>query len=255
MRKYWQIGLALTLLGNVAKAHASPEIYIIPDDAKCTVRKTDKLTYCTDLDGKPITGELRRYQDNTLVRIYPMSEGLLEGTATTYYANGTPQSQKQYKKGVLNGVVREYANNGSLQTETPYINGLKEGIAKVYNENGKMLSQMIYSEGELNGEMRIYTPAGKTLYSFENEDGKLISGTYYFRRQGKGVDMLDIPEIMIEALNNACVELQTELSEDACAVVYNGPLNTCDSAWRKANRKAVRKYLADCAKGVKDEQY
>lgn len=253
--KLWQIGLSLALLYNIPPAQCEPAIYIIPKDAKCTVRKTDKLTFCTDLNDAPITGELRRYQDNNLIRLYPLKDGLLEGTAITYYANGNPQTEKQYKKGVLNGLMREYNYTGSLQTEIPYRNGLKEGIAKTYDENGNMVSQMIYSNDALNGEMRIYTPDGKTLYSFQNEENKLVSGTYYFRRPNKGIDMLDIPQIAIEGLNHACLELQQNLNTSTCAVVYNGPLNTCDEVWRKNNRKAVRKYLAECAKGVIDEQY
>lgn len=254
MVKFWQIGLVAALFSNINTAQSDPEIYIIPEEAKCVIRKADKLTFCTDLEGKPITGELHRYQDNTLIRMYPLKDGLLEGTAITYYANGRPKSEKTYTAGILNGSVREYYDSGSLQDEIPYVNGIKEGIAKSYREDGKMFSQMIYVEDALNGEMRLYTPEGKTLYSFENEENKLVSGTYYFRRPN-GIDMLDIPQIVIEALNHSCLELQEELTDSACAVVYNGPLDTCDEAWRKANRKAVRKYLAECAKGVPDEQY
>jgi len=254
MVKFWQIGLTAALFCNINTAQSRSDIYIIPEEAKCTLRKADKLTYCTDLDGKPITGELHRYQNNNLIRMYPLQDGLLNGAAITYYANGRPKSEKTYTKGILNGPVREYYYNGSLQSEIPYVNGKKEGIAKSYQEDGKMFSQMIYSEDALNGEMRLYTPEGKTLYSFENEENKLVSGTYFFRRPN-GIDDLDIPEVIIEALNHACVELQEKMTDSACAVVYKGPLDTCDEAWRKANRKAVRKYLAECAKGVKDEQY
>lgn len=254
-KKYkFGLGVSVILCAMPIMAVAQEaEVYVIPDEAKCTVRKTDKITYCTDLNGAPITGELHRYQDNNLIRLYRMKEGVLDGTAITYYANGNPQSEKPYSNGVLNGVVREYYNNGSLQSETPYLNGQKEGVAKSYTENGAMFSQMIYSADSLNGEMRVYTPSGKTLYSFENNEDRLISGVYYFRRPNKGIDEVDIPDVIIQALNHACLELQTELTEDTCAVVYNGPLTTCDETWRKSNRTAVRKYLTECAKGIKDE--
>ncbi len=254
MIKFRYIGLTIALIYGVSisTAQSKPEIYLIPDEAKCTVR-ADKLNYCTDMAGKPITGELHRYQGDTLVRSYALKNGLLEGSTITYYANRFPKLEKQYKKGVLNGFVRQYYANGSLETEMPYVNGIKEGIAKSYGKDGQMLSQMIYAGDALNGEMRLYTPEGKTLYSFENEENKLVAGSYYFRRSNGVVDLTDIPEIALAALNHACVELQTELTDSACAVVYKGPRNACEESWYKANRKTLRKYLSECAKGVKDE--
>lgn len=242
---------ALCTIAFITTAAASP-IYIIPDEAKCTVRKQDKITYCTDKQGNPITGELHRYKDNSLSRLYPLQNGILEGNVLLYRSNGKLKSEKPYKKGILNGIVKEYYPNGALESETPYVNGIKEGVAKSYTENGKMFSQMIYADDELNGEMRIYTPDGKTLYSFENEDNRLISGTYYYITQNNSIDIAAIPPIVIEALNNACLELQTQMTTSACAAIFNASSNICDEKWRRDNRKEVRKYLADCAKGEVD---
>lgn len=251
MAKFWQISLTAALL-YATSAIAAPQVYVIPDEAKCTVRKQDKITYCTDKEGNPITGELHRYRDNSLSRLYPLQNGILEGTALHYYPNGNLKSEKNYTKGVLNGMVKEYYPDGSLESETPYVKGSKEGIAKSYGTDGKMFSQMIYTDDELNGEMRIYTPEGKTLYSFENEDNKLVSGTYYFLTKTNDIDMAVIPPIVIAALNNACLELQTEMTTSACAATFNASSTVCDEKWRRNNRKEVRKYLSDCAKGVID---
>lgn len=252
MIKFRQISLIAACLYTFSTATASPQIYLIPDEAKCVVRKSDKLTYCTDKEGKPVTGELHRYKDNSLYRLYTLQNGLLEGKSLLYHTNGNLNSEKPYKKGVLDGMVKEYYRSGTLKAEIPYIKGQKEGIAKNYDKDGKMLSQMIYSDNELNGEMRLYTPEGKTLYSFENEENKLVSGTYYYITKDGNVDMAVIPPIAIEALNNACLELQTEMSTSACAASFNASSTVCDEKWRRTNRKEVRKYLADCAKGVVD---
>lgn len=246
---------ALTTLINIATVVAEDEkkIYFIPDEVKCSVNKKDRLTYCTDLEDKPITGELHLYKNNSLSKLYTLQNGLLEGASLIYYPNGTLETEKPYKKGLLHGSVKKYYESGALESETPYVSGYKEGIAKNYKENGKMFSQMIYSDDTLNGEMRIYTPNGKTHYSFENEDGKLISGVYYYKIPNKGINMIDIPAIVIDALNHACLELQPAMTTSACAVTYNGPLSTCDEKWRRQNRKAVRKYLAKCESEKNDE--
>ncbi|MCM1323860.1 MAG: toxin-antitoxin system YwqK family antitoxin [Acetobacter sp.] len=229
-----------------------PEVYTLPDEAKCTVRKQDKITYCTDTEGNPITGELHRYMDNILRRMYPLENGILEGTARTYHSNGNIESEKTYNKGILEGEVKKYYRNGSLESVIPYSKGKKEGIAKNYAEDGSMTSQMIYTNNELNGEMRIYTPNGTTLYSLENEDNKLVSGSYYYQTKDGNMDMTAIPPLVIEALNIGCLELQTEMSTSACAAVFNASSSVCDERWRRDNRKEIRKYLADCAKGAVD---
>ncbi len=252
MVKFRQISLTAALLCATTAATAAPQVYVIPDDAKCVVRKSDKLTYCTDKEGTPVTGELHRYKNNSLYRLYPLQNGILEGTSLLYYPNGHLKSEKPYKKGVLDGTVKEYYPDGTLESETPYVKGQKEGIAKSYNNNGKMFSQMIYTDNELNGEMRLYTPEGKTLYSFENEENKLVSGTYYYLTPAGNIDMAVIPPVVIEALNNACLELQHTMTTSACAATFNASSTVCDEKWRRNNRKEVRKYLADCAKGKVD---
>ncbi len=251
MARLGKICLTAALL-YATSATPAPQIYVIPDDAKCTVRKADKLTYCTDKAGAPITGELHRYRDNSLAKLYPLQNGILEGAVKIYGTNGNLLSEKPYKQGVLNGTVKEYYPSGRLESETPYVKGNKEGIAKIYNENGKMFSQMIYSDDELNGEMRIYTPEGKTLYSFENEENKLVSGSYYYLTAEGEIDMAVIPPIVIEAVNKACLELQSEMTTSACAATFNASSTVCDEKWRRNNRAEVRKYLADCAKGKVD---
>ena len=230
MVKFRQISLTAALLCATTAATAAPQVYVIPDDAKCVVRKSDKLTYCTDKEGTPVTGELHRYKNNSLYRLYPLQNGILEGTSLLYYPNGHLKSEKPYKKGVLDGTVKEYYPDGTLESETPYVKGQKEGIAKSYNNNGKMFSQMIYTDNELNGEMRLYTPEGKT----------------------GNIDMAVIPPVVIEALNNACLELQHTMTTSACAATFNASSTVCDEKWRRNNRKEVRKYLADCAKGKVD---
>ena len=65
------------------------KIYVMPDDVRCYVLKKDQTTYCTDLQGAPITGELRKYRDNELIRTYQ----LIEQTFKLFFAQTGSRSQ------------------------------------------------------------------------------------------------------------------------------------------------------------------
>ena len=69
-------------------AQPADGVYIIPDDVRCYVRKEDRVTFCTDHDGAPINGEMRKYREDELIRTYPLKDGVLNGTADSYYISG-----------------------------------------------------------------------------------------------------------------------------------------------------------------------
>ena len=62
--------------------------------------------------------------------------------------------------GVLNGNFTEYYANGNQYTTGRYVNGKKEGEWLVYSENGKLWKRYQYANDELNG--RYYSYYGKT---------------------------------------------------------------------------------------------
>lgn len=229
-----------------AQEASEPNIYIIPKDVNCVVRRLDKVTYCTDKNtGLPVTGEMYKYREGRKIQFYPMENGVLEGTAVKYYLSGGVQSEKNYKQGQLDGVVKNYYSHGVLSSEETYVSGKKEGISRTYDDKGNLLGQAIYIEGQLNGEMRLYDRSGQQLYSFNTSEDKLVSGSYYFKDADK-ILVTEIPPTIIAALNNKCLELQTEFTEDSCAVVFKGTVPGCNEKWRTANRQYVRAYLAKC---------
>lgn len=251
MRKLNILYQSIAMLALLQPCNAEEKnIYVIPQEAQCSVRKADKITYCIEKrTGEPITGELHRYFNNNLKSVYPLTNGILEGAAYAYYTNGTVKSEKPYSQGKLNGIVKEYTDKGQLIAETPYENGLQEGVAKYYNTDGTILAQAIYENGKTNGEMRIYVPDGTVLYSFINEDGMFVSGTYSYLSDRNSIITTKIPTVIINAFNHKCLEMQTELTYSACSAVYSplDAINNCDKSWRKANRQAVREYLKKCA--------
>lgn len=80
-----------------AAAQPADGVYIIPDDVRCYVRKEDRVTFCTDHDGAPINGEMRKYREDELIRTYPLKDGVLNGTAVSYYISGGILAEKPIK--------------------------------------------------------------------------------------------------------------------------------------------------------------
>lgn len=240
--------LLTTTLIFISTTVIAKDYYLIPHDVKCVVKKKEKITYCKDLNGQPITGEMRRYHDNNLIHLYPMENGVLNGTAYTYFSNGNIYTEKKYNKGNLNGISKEYYKSGIIKEEISYLNGKKEGVSKMYHENGNMLSQTVYKGNKANGETRIYDENQTMLYTFKNQNDKLISGTYFYKTENNKINQTTIPEIIISAINNACLQINIELTESQCAATYNNNLTDCNQEWREKNREKVREYLRECKK-------
>lgn len=228
-------------------------VYVIPDDAHCVIQKQSRKTYCTDKQGVPITGELRRYRDNKLLRLYHLQEGYLNGKAVSYDAKERVKSEKNYMDGVLSGETKTYYPTGTVESEITYANGKKEGIAKFYDESGTLSVQAMYQNNRLNGKMQIYTPKKELLYNLKNENDRYISGVYYYF-DGKGRELsADIPPVILEAVNRQCLALLTEKTTSACAAALHEKYQSCDAQWRNDKRPEVRRYFARCQKEKTNE--
>lgn len=167
--------------GNTAEEAAVPQIYIVPTDAECSYNKTNRTMSCTDKDGAPITGEVRQYQENTLVRQYPVVEGLVEGLAVAHYTTGELMTEKPYTAGKLNGEIKSYDERGRLQKITPYVDGKKEGVEKEYHEDGYLQVQAIIVNGKYNGAAKMYDKDGNTLLDLTYANNKIARGSCYYK--------------------------------------------------------------------------
>lgn len=248
------LSIVLGIAGKATAKNTSSRIYVIPQDARCVIRKENRTTYCTDKNGTPITGELRKYHDNVMLRQYPLQNGLLHGTAITYDTRGRKKTEKEYANGVLEGSSREYTTSGILESEIQYTAGKKHGIAKYYDDNGHLFAQAEYVNNRLNGNMRLYDEDGQVLYNMKNSNNKYTSGTYYYQSKDGHTKQAEIPAVIISAINHKCLNLHKQKTTSACAATFDSKENKdCDQDWRKQNRPAVRRYLASCAKGNTNE--
>jgi hypothetical protein len=244
MRNY--LVLASLLLTSLNVHAQEKDYYVIPHDIKCVVKKSNKITYCNDLNDKPITGEMRRYNNGALKHSYLLKNGILDGITKTYYRNGTIKAIKTYKEGKLNGLSSENYENGNPKEEISYLNGKREGVTKQYYEDGGLQSQAVYKNDKINGEYRIYDTAQQLIYNFKSENSILKSGTYYYKAKNGQVKQLEMPTTVVKAITLKCAQIHTENSENPCAV--NDIKNECNTKWLAKNQEKLDEYYKECNK-------
>lgn len=249
MRNY--LILASLLLTSLNAQAQEKDYYIIPHDIKCMVKKTDKITYCNDLNGLPITGEMRRYNNGALKHSYMLNNGVLDGITRTFYRNGNIKTIKTYKKGKLNGLTSEYYENGNPKEEASYLNGKKEGVTKQYYEDGGLQSQAVYKNDKINGEYRIYDTTQQLIYNFKSENSILKSGLYYYQTKAGQIKSSEIPEVIIKAITLKCAQIHTTSSDNPCAT--NNVLHQCNTDWITKNTDKINEYYTTCDPTKKKE--
>ncbi|MEI6093247.1 MAG: hypothetical protein WCQ47_06145 [bacterium] len=104
-----------------------------------------KNEYTVDIDGKP------------------------DGTARSYYEDGSPSSIKKFYKGSLHGASTWYYKTGQIQTIQNYVFGVQHGIEKNFSENSPIVEESTWDDGIL---LRTKT--------FDNNSKETISSIEYF---------------------------------------------------------------------------
>lgn len=198
----------------------TPGVYIIPDDVRCYVRKEDRVTFCTDHDGAPVNGEMRKYREDELIRTYPLKDGVLNGTAVSYYISGGILAEKPYKDGKLDGVAKTYYKTGKEETVVPYTAGKREGVAKYYYQNGYMQGQGIYIGGRLNGSSRLYDTTGDLVYELTYQNDTVTSAYCMYKKSpdtGKRYRK-DLDAKTVEMINRRQIAPKPMIIENKCAM-------------------------------------
>lgn len=198
----------------------TPGVYIIPDDVRCYVRKEDRVTFCTDLDGAPVNGEMRKYREDELIRTYPLKNGVLNGTAVSYYISGGILAEKPYKDGKLDGVAKTYYKTGKEETVVPYTAGKREGVAKYYYQNGYMQGQGIYINGRLNGPSRLYDENGELVYELTYQNDTVTSAYCMYKKSpdtGKRYRR-NLDAKTVEMINRRQIAPKPVIIENKCAM-------------------------------------
>lgn len=221
-------------------------IYLLKH-TKCKYRPKDKTSYCVDKNNKKITGEIRKYADGKITLSIPVKDGLLEGTTRAFKRNGEKIYEKSYKNGKLNGLYDTFYDENKIETSTTYKNGLKEGIAKYYYTNGYIEKQLTYVENHMDGKMRTYDKSGKTVFDFITANDKIVKGVYYYLDKKDKVLTADLPQIIIDGLNEKCVILKNVLTANCYLIdMASDEDSDCNTKWLENNQKALELQVNKC---------
>lgn len=123
------------------------------EDAQYDCKTENQKEYCLDADKKPMTGKIKKYQED-----------------------GSYQSIVNYKNGYPDGLATYFAKEGKLKERVYYKQGIKNGMDKIYYENRTIHQLLNYRDGVLDGQQEFYTPEGKILGRADYNRGILKTG-------------------------------------------------------------------------------
>lgn len=106
------------------------------------------------------------------------------GLTTTFYEDGTLQTEANFKDGVINGFFKTYYANGQLETISTMKEGEKTGQFKNYDREGHLLLEGYFTNGRLTGENLAYFTDGTVRHRFHYIDGGKTGTNIEYHRNG-----------------------------------------------------------------------
>lgn len=229
-------------IANVQEANETSDnnaegaaIYSVGEDAKCGKRSTDKLIYCADTEGNPITGQAIKTNNGIIIRKYVLKDGLLDGISELYDNFGHLKETRTYAAGVLQGELLEYNRQGEVIGKTPYVKGKKEGIATYTTEN--TVTKTAFEEDDAK-EMTVFdSHQQKAIYRFKMAGGQIVSGTYSYITCKEGAKAAKcIPELVtvdmsskdIGNLAKGCCKLHEAINSNLEALNCTDPAHLAE---------------------------
>ena len=116
-------------------------------------KKLVKVEHFNSNGEKVINGTIRLRYDNS--RPYAkavIKDGLSQGVISTYYEDGSLESDAYYINSLVEGTFKRFHLNGQLMFESQVKNGLRDGVATQYALDGTILWQGQFKEGEVIGQ-------------------------------------------------------------------------------------------------------
>lgn len=118
-----------------------------------------------------LDGEQLQYNIAGILRkkeIY--KDGVLE-KLESFFENGLPYKQENYRNGKLHGKYLEKTSEGHNCLEMNFLNGSKEGVFKQYSYDGWLKYEETYKDNTENGQFREYYKNGQIKREGNNLNG------------------------------------------------------------------------------------
>ena len=117
------------------------------------------------------------------------------------------------------------------------------GNVKKYYENGYIRNQTIFKNNISTGITRLYAQTSEILYDLQTSNNQITNGNCYFLDENDKLSYSNIPTILIEAFNRKCLEPDTTIKLNNCAVKKVDNIEECDKKWLKNNIEQIKPYL------------
>lgn len=143
-----------------------------------------------DKEGKIVSGTVKQYKKNKkLYAIRNVKDYKLDGKSTIFFDDGkTVKSIVYYNMGKKEGSAKTFYSDGSLYKDYNYKNDELDGKQIKYRQNGKIRSIAYYRNGEPNNKLEEYLTNGKPKKKYpkilvETMDKTLLTGEYIVKIQ------------------------------------------------------------------------
>ena len=152
----------------LAGAGGSNEVTVSSDNPAISTRDGLVVMGAMRFTGRLIT----RDAHGAIIGQRSMREGLLDGSARTWYADGRPAEQREYHRGNKVGLHRGWWLNGTRQFECRYRDGLAVGTCTDWYDNRQVATVHRYIAGDEEGLQQGWSVAGALQFSYVRRDGR-----------------------------------------------------------------------------------
>ena len=112
-------------------------------------------------DGTFFSGMYTEYSDGIKVSQLTVNNGLLNGQAFYFFADGTVKLKGNFKFGKKEGQWIEYNNMGQITTISNYQEGQKHGKWEIWDDEGNKRFEMYYENGQKIGTWKMWNESGE----------------------------------------------------------------------------------------------
>ncbi|WP_300757159.1 toxin-antitoxin system YwqK family antitoxin [Janthinobacterium sp.] len=163
------------LLLPLAKGHAEGTWRVeVLDVSEQYVRMAGLVDASDYAQGKLVRGYTVYYPGGKVEKkVAQDAQGRQDGVSSTYYPDGTLETQGGWRAGLPEGLHREFHSTGKLRVALEYRNGKSiDGPVQSFDESGSLNTSYELRGGKMEGELLIYYPDGKIASRRQVSKGK-----------------------------------------------------------------------------------
>lgn len=120
--------------------------------------------------------EIPQADDSSTGTTSQTKDPLAKRTEKTIHKTNKSSAEIPYENGLKNGLAKQYYANGNIWKESPYKDGKLEGVVKVYDRDGRLTRSAEYTNGKLDGSCINYFKSGTPKYTATYHDGLIMPG-------------------------------------------------------------------------------